>query len=355
MKYLVFICLFFLILCPNYYSQINLKGFLETDNGSTISNVRIAVSGTEGTWTDSLGYFQITVPNDFVEGEQVIIKVYKKNWEINQPLDGIWNLPSKKYQNIYETKIILVPHGSKKLWSNERIEKYISQLADENAKLKLELGQSKIDLQINKPKAIDFLSNFDEWAKKYGYTIDEVKKYFDNWAESDYIKNSSNYRIIALRNFYLKNLKEAAVNFEKAARIEQLRMETSKLSAYQNWLDAGNSYFIDDKYEEALIRFYKADSLVTQKNYPKQWARIQSAIGRCFTGICQNLPYNKVDSIFAITLKYFDNALKVYDKKRYKKEWTKTQGDFGNLYSVIGEAKEKKMQREYYNQAIKFF
>ena len=138
MKYLLIIGLYFSILCPKYFSQIILKGFLETDEGSIVSNVRIAVSGAEGTWTDSLGHFQIKVPNDFVDGEQIIIKVYKKNWEINYPLDGVWNLPSKKFQNRYETKVIIVQHGSKKLWSDERIEKYVSFLLDENAKLKKE-------------------------------------------------------------------------------------------------------------------------------------------------------------------------------------------------------------------------
>ncbi len=124
--------------------------------------------------TDVKGQFSIRLSNDFVEGERVILTVSKKDWFINHPLDGEWNLPNIRYQKVHTTKVIIVPKGSKKLWTHERIEKYVAKLNDELVRMK------KAD---SKPKPVEFTYYLSEWANKYGFTYDQVKEEFDRWAK----------------------------------------------------------------------------------------------------------------------------------------------------------------------------
>ena len=103
-------------------------------------------------------------------------------------------MPNFKYQNVQITTVILIPKGSKKLWTNERIERYIAQLSDQITKLKKE-G--------NTPQPIDFTYYLKEWAEKYGFSLEQVKKAFNEWVAST--KGSQDYRQLGLREYYLKN------------------------------------------------------------------------------------------------------------------------------------------------------
>jgi hypothetical protein len=60
----------------------------------------------------------------------VILVVDKNNGVINHPLDGEWNLPNIKLQHVQYTKVIIVPFGSKALWTHGRIEKHIPAAAN---------------------------------------------------------------------------------------------------------------------------------------------------------------------------------------------------------------------------------
>jgi len=104
-----FTLLSILIITSQICAQITLKGILTTDSGDKVSDTRIVVSGAGGDETDNNGKFLIMLSIDFIEGEQVILKVLKENWEINHPLDGFWNLPNIKYQNVHTTRVIIVP------------------------------------------------------------------------------------------------------------------------------------------------------------------------------------------------------------------------------------------------------
>jgi len=57
--------------------------------------------------------------------------VQKPGWVINYPLDGQWNLPDTQLQNIQKLDIIIVPRGSKALWTHGRIESLISNLTNQ--------------------------------------------------------------------------------------------------------------------------------------------------------------------------------------------------------------------------------
>ncbi len=231
-------------------AQITLNGNLLTDAEKPVPNTKVGVAAGPSNTTDSKGQFSIKLSLDFIEGERVFLVVEKPNWVINYPLDGEWNLPAKKLQEVptQYTKVIIVPKGSKALWTHARIEKHVALLSDEIAKLKKE-GDT--------PKPIDFSFYLSEWANKYGFTSDQVKAAFDQWANA--VKDSTDKRTKGLREFYLKNFAKAATLFEEAALedeadlkeiAEALRQKT--LRAYANWKDAGNSLSNLLQFEDAL-------------------------------------------------------------------------------------------------------
>ncbi len=120
---------------------VTLKGVVVTDAGTPVTNTRITVSGGPGVFTSEKGEFLLKLSKDYLEGEQVHLFVYKEGWVINHPLDGLWNLPNIRYQDTHTTRVVLVPPGSKALWSHERIEKHIALLATDVAKRPLPVGE----------------------------------------------------------------------------------------------------------------------------------------------------------------------------------------------------------------------
>ena len=93
------------------------------------------------------------------------------------------------------------------------IEKHIALLSDELAKLKKE-G--------DKPKPIDFTYYLSQWATKYGFTSDEVKKEFDRWAKQ--AERSKDKRTRVLRESYQKNYALASNYFDEAALDEETEL-----------------------------------------------------------------------------------------------------------------------------------
>jgi hypothetical protein len=210
MKKILCVIVIFIGLTAGFHvrgADILLKGIVVTDDGQPVTGTAIGVSGGSSDTTDGQGNFQINLSRDFLQGEQVIISVAKEGWFINHPLDGVWNLPNIKYQDLHMVKVEIVPSGSKKLWTHARIEKHVAQLAADLAKMKKESSQ---------PQSVDFSFYLKEWADQYGFTPGQVKAQFDQWSED--VKNSDNYRTLGLRAFYLKNFTRAAEYFTKDAR-----------------------------------------------------------------------------------------------------------------------------------------
>lgn len=320
------IILFFLY-TSTIHAVILLKGELVTDEDRTVPATRIAVSGGPSDVTDDNGKFQISLPEDFIEGEMVIISVFKKGWVINYPLDGEWNLPNIKYQHVHTTKVIIVPHGSKALWSHSRIEKYISKLSDELAKIKGEDDQSK---------TVDFSYFLIEWASQYGFTPDQVKTQFDQWAVD--VKDSSDYRALGLREFYLKNFPRASEYFTSAALQGETRRKALKerlrredLSTYENWKDAGNSLYAAYKFRDALDKYRRAEAIASFESYPQHWAEIRILIGNTQAELGSRIGGAESRSLLSDAVASFQEALRVFTYKDFPHDWAKTQNNLGSV------------------------
>jgi tetratricopeptide (TPR) repeat protein len=308
-------------------AYITLKGELVTDSNEAVPGTRIAVAGGPSDITGSKGNFQIRLPNDFIEGERVVISVFKKGWVINHPLDGEWNLPNIKYQDVHTTRVIIVPRGSKTLWNHARIEKHIAMMSDELAKKKQE--------------GLDFSYYLNEWAEKYGFTPDQVKAQFDEWAEA--VKNSDNKSTKGLRYFYLKDLPKAAEEFEKAALQGEEKRKALKeklrqvdLDTYENWKYSGNALYAAYEFREALEKYRKAEKIVVQEDFPRQWGEIQILLGNAESELGIRVKGEESYILLSSALASYRRGLEVYRRKDLPQDWAMTQNNLGTALSDLG-------------------
>ena len=306
-------------------ANIILKGKLVTDSNIPVTGTKIAVSGGPVDITDFKGNFQISLSKDFIEGERVIITVIKEGWVINHPLDGEWNLPNIKYQDVHITTVVIVPYGSKALWSHARIEKYIAKLSDELAK-KTKEG--------NKPQPVDFSFYLKEWANQYGFTPDQVKTQFDQWAAE--VKDSDNFRTLGLRAFYLKHFTRAAENFTKAALQGEQRRKALKerllredLATYDNWKDAGNAYDASYQFREALEAYRKAEKIATLDQYPRKWAEIKVYLGNAQKELGIRVAGEESAALLYSAVSSYRQALQRYTRQDAPQEWAGIQNNLG--------------------------
>jgi hypothetical protein len=80
--------------------------------------------------TNSLGLFRIFLKNIFKPGEKVTLVIDKPDWRIRYPLDGEARIPAELAKELVEVQ--LLPVGSKLFWTHDRIEKFISDIAEKS-------------------------------------------------------------------------------------------------------------------------------------------------------------------------------------------------------------------------------
>jgi tetratricopeptide (TPR) repeat protein len=312
--------------------QLTLQGTLKTDGQVSVPTTRISVAGFENT-TDTQGRFKLVLSVNFREGERVIIKVVKPGWLINQPVDGEWNLPNLQLQNVQPLEVVIVPRGSKKLWTHARIEKYVAKLSDEITKLKKK-GST--------PRPADFSFYLSQWADQFGFTPEQVKAAFDEWSKA--VEHSEDFRQLGLRAFYQNNFAVAAINFDKAARkgeeqVKQVQkqLESGTLETYENWKQAGNSYNNLFHFREALDRYLKAQYLISKEKYPEQWGEILNLTGDAQSSLGEREEPIVSRQFLAEAVKSYREALTVYTRAQASLDWAWTQNNLGTALRRQGE------------------
>ena len=328
-----FFLLFSCVSINVFGQQINLLGVLKTDAGSPVPETPISVAGGQAARTDPRGKFKIVLSNDFKEGERVIIIVGKPNWVINSPLDGEWNLPNLQLQNLQPLNVIIVPKGSKALWTHARIEKYLAKISDEIAKRKKE---------DDKPLPVNFSEYISQGAKEYGFTPEEVRGFFDEWAKE--VENAEDYKTIGLREFYKKNFAAAAVSFDKAAektaaqvKQDEKKLGKDKLEAYETFKLAGNTRTNLYEFREALQRYVRAESYVTREENPTEWGEIKILLGNTKNALGIRVEGKDGNALLAESVKEYERALQVYTREQAPQDWAATQNNLGVALKLQGE------------------
>ena len=282
--------------------QIKLDGRLITDAGEPVPDTRVRVEGTQPARTDADGRFNILLDSKLRPGDRVTIIVEKKSWIINQPLDGEWTIPATGMQSL---EVIIVPWGSKALWTNPRIEKELKQKSDELAKVR---GDPE--------------GRIEELARKYGSTLQVTKEAFDKWATAQ--NDTGNARK------------------EQAARVEGpegSRLLGEAVSAYQG----------------ALLVF-------TRDDMPQEWATTQHNLGNALQDQGARAKGQESIRLFGEAAAAYRRALAIRTREQLPRQWATTLNDLGNALQGQGTRAEGAEARrllgeaaDAYGQALLFF
>lgn len=243
--------------------QIKLSGRLITDTGEPVSNTRVRVEG-ESAHTDANGGFNVLLSPKWREGQRMTILVEKKNWIINEPLDGEWKLPATSAQTL---DVIIAPLGSKALWTPARIEKELRQRPD-----RIEPGEY-----------------IQELARKYGLTQQETKETFDKWAttQSETANKLRDQGRSVNGPEAVRLLGEAASAYRRALLVytrDSMPLEWATTQhnlgfALQEHGARTNGMEALRLLGEAVTSYRQALTIRTREQLPRQWATTQNDLG----------------------------------------------------------------------------
>ncbi|HET6975465.1 MAG TPA: tetratricopeptide repeat-containing protein [Pyrinomonadaceae bacterium] len=297
--------------------QLKLEGRLVTDAGEPVPNIRVRVGG-EQALTDTQGRFSIPLSPKLSASKNVIIVVEKKNWLINQPLDGEWSLPAGGMQSL---DVIIVPWGSKALWTNARIEK------------ELRTG-----------------GQIEELARKYGSTLQATKEAFDKWATTQNDNGNA--------------LKEQASRVEGA---EGIRLLSEAVSAYeraalvftrddrpQEWAttqhNIGNALQEQGArakgaesvrlFGEAAAAYRRALTIRTREELPRQWATTLNDLGNALQGQGARAEGVEATRLLGEAADAYGQALLFFTREYAPQEWAIMQHNLGSALHERGSRTE---------------
>lgn len=137
------------------------------------------------------------------------MRVHKKDWRIQYPLGGELQVPASTTRERVEVR--LLPLGSKKWWSDDRIEKFIADTAD---RAKEQIAGEK------ERRTPDFGRYIKEWAIQHGFSADQAEAEIDRWVAETRRKQDDFYRL-GLAAF-------AEENFGKAHRLFLTRLALTR-------------------------------------------------------------------------------------------------------------------------------
>jgi len=302
--------------------QIKVGGRLITDEGKPVPNTTVRIAG-ESAHTDGNGRFTIHLSSKSREGERVVITV-QKNWIINQPLDGEWTLPATGQKNLQLLDVIVVPYGSKALWTAARIEKELN----------------------NRVKGFAVDDIIQELARKYGSTPEITKDAFNEWAKTqnnigDAVKEQSR-RVEAPEA--VRVLGEAVSAYQRALSV------LTRESRPQEWATTQHNLGYALQAQGALAKgpeairllgesvaaYGQALSIRTREQLPWQWAITQNDLGNALQGQGTRAEGREARRLLGEAATAYTEALLVFTRENLPQDWAMTQHNLGSALHEQG-------------------
>ena len=281
--------------------------------------------------TKAKGLFHLFLPDLFRAGEAITLMVEKTGWRIQYPLDGEARVPANLEKDTIEIR--LFPVGSKKFWTEDRIQKFIEDMAArarEQVKLK------------GKPEEIDFGRYIKEWAAKYGFSAEQAKAEIDKWV-AEVEKKQDDFHKLGLAAYAERNFVKAAALFTesaetKASRLDELTEETKKLTeeTVRDFRLAGDARYNNYAFNKALADYQRALGYLSREQNPRLWATVLIDIGMTQWKIGIRAAGPAIHGHLNQAVKAYHNALEVYTRKELPQQWATTQNNLGAALSDQG-------------------
>ena len=306
------------------YAEANLTVTIQETNQSDVTN--------------SVGIFRIFLPDIFKSGEKTTIIVNKEGWRIQYPLDGEARIPADLKKDLIEVRLLRV--GSKLFWSNDRIEKFINDLADKSRQ------QVTLD---GKPEKIDFSRYIKEWALQYGFSAHDAKQEINKWVK-EVEERENDLHKLGLAAFAKKNFSKAGRLFRESADLKAKRLqETVKTrkaleekervlseEVVRDYRLEGDAYYSNYQFKNALMAYEKAMNYVPREQSPQLWASILTDISKTHWEIGIRVKGIAIEKHLNAAVKTCEQALEVYTRAELPQDWAMTQNNLGAALSDQG-------------------
>jgi hypothetical protein len=149
------------------------------------ANITLEQTGKSVT-SNSAGLFFLPLPQSFLEGEEITIKIAALGYAIFQPVEGHTRIPRQLQKDIVSFE--LLPLGSPRFFSHEHLVALLKGAAEKSAK--------DVRPSDKKQKEIPDLTRYlQDWAHQYGFGLDQVKAEVDRWANDVETKQENIYEL----------------------------------------------------------------------------------------------------------------------------------------------------------------
>ena len=277
------------------------------------------------------GLFRLFIADKFKAGEEITLQVTKPDWRIQYPLDGETHIPADLDKDRIEIR--LLPLGSKKFWSADRIEKFIQDTAEQAKEQVTREGR---------PEDIDFSRYIKEWATQYGFSAQQAKAEIDQWVAEVQQKQDDLYKL-GLAAYAEKNFGKAGELFTLSAKakvkqLEALDQERERLTeeTIRDFRLAGDAEYNNYRFDKALSAYQQALGYVSQEQRPQLWATLinEVALAHHQIGIRTHGP--AVHEHLNAAVAAFYNVLQVRTRAHLPQDWAETQNNLGLMLQEQG-------------------
>jgi tetratricopeptide (TPR) repeat protein len=289
--------------------------------------------------TKAGGLFNLPLPEAFQPGERITLQVTKTGWRIQYPLDGELRVPDPAERHRVDVR--LLPVGSKKWWSDDRIEKFIADMA---ARAKEQITP---DAKQQKP---DFGRYIQEWAIQYGFSVEQAQAEIARWAAEVQQQQDDLYKL-GLAAFAERHFGRAQQLFRDSAAANAKRMRQSeeriaaeqaragqyREAAIRDYRLARDAAYNDYAFDRALEAYESALGLTDRHQRPQQWAEVTMDVAKAHYEIGIRTKDEAVQQNLAAAVDAYRAALEVYTLEHAAPYWLQTKRNLGVTLQKLGD------------------
>jgi tetratricopeptide (TPR) repeat protein len=332
-----------------------LEGRVFDDKDRSVPAVRIIAAGGQAAMTDNKGHFNLGFPTSMQPGQATSIRVAKPNWVVYQPMFG--NCVTQSTERNYEPlRVSIVPKRSPLTLSASRLSQVIARWTAERTKLRADVGKLKQNL--------DEYAFLRQYAKEYGFTLDQFRDAAERWAQ---VKDSDDKEERALKEYWQKNYVTAAKLAQESAQdadeeLKQANKKTNEasLKVIRRYELAGNSYFAQYSFREALNAYNEIAKLFETKELSREqfiadWAEIKFLIGNAKYQLGIRVSGEEGPRLLKEALVEYQQSATFYTREQAAQSWAVTVNGLGDALVGLGERVGGAESVRYLNEALATF
>ncbi|APZ93404.1 hypothetical protein [Fuerstiella marisgermanici] len=318
-----------------------------------VRNTKVFVRNVGSAITTDTGEFRIQLPTAFRSGRLVTLAIEKPGFVIHYPLSGEFRLPDDELDEI---EIRILPEGSKLLWTDQRIERFIEQTAEEAS------GELR-------PASVargDLAKYVLAFGLEYGFTEEEVHTALQEWAEKAK-ENATDFRQVGLAAFAEGRLDVAAPSLRKAGMdtindglkdIEDDSIangvgEEKVADGIDDVVLGGDAYFMGNQYNDAIETYYLALKYVDQKTDRARWRRIKFRIGNAASNLGERVDAEESVKILHQAIESYREASEQTERLANATHWADINHNLGLALTSLANRTGGEEARDLYAEARK--